>query len=382
MTTPLPYAVLVAALLATSVSAQDIPAQHLPVRQTHVLEHDALTGVRDLVMRDGTVFVVSGNEVWSIEARDTTVARVARTGQGPGEVSTPTHLGWIGDSLWIRDVSAGHVLVLHDGREVRRQSVRYPVTGVHEFVRGTVGSWILSDGSVLAPVNVMYPFLAMNAVDSVPLLRAPSETEPPGPTEWIRMKNTVLGLNARTDDFRQGGMFLPQPFADTEVVDVPADGDGFILLDRRENRVQAHGPDGTLRWTARLPSDPRSPAGAQVDEVVAGIVAEVAPAMEGAGFASETALRDAIRDGLYVPDHVPPATALVAAVGGGAWVRRTEDSGRARWDLLDPGGAPTGWVDLPAEFQGFAADATSIWGVVLTTLDVPTLVRYAVDLPP
>ncbi|MEQ9569568.1 MAG: hypothetical protein RLN75_05215, partial [Longimicrobiales bacterium] len=98
-----------------------------------------------------------------------------------------------------------------------------------------------------------------------------------------------------------------------------------------------------------------------------------------AAWAANGTSEDALRDRLFLPATLPPASSVFVGRDGRVWIGRERPGGRlgGDWDVFSPDGTLEMEVTAPASVDLRAADAAVVWGVEVDDLDVPSLVKYA-----
>jgi hypothetical protein len=87
-----------------------------------------------------------------------------------------------------------------------------------------------------------------------------------------------------------------------------------------------------------------------------------------------------MRDALDPRAFFPPVSAAVAGDDGSFWLRREGIRGiAARWEAYRPDGELLGGVELPGNLDVVSATSEEVWVVELNELEVPFVVRYAVE---
>ena len=81
-----------------------------------------------------------------------------------------------------------------------------------------------------------------------------------------------------------------------------------------------------------------------------------------------------------LPSHFPPVTGAVPGFDGSIWLRGVElpESDSVSWTVLRSDGDPLFFTVVPKRLRLRAATATTVWGVLPDSLDVPFVVRYRV----
>jgi hypothetical protein len=85
----------------------------------------------------------------------------------------------------------------------------------------------------------------------------------------------------------------------------------------------------------------------------------------------------AVRDRMSFPDFQLPIQAYEIARGGTVWLRReATGAGTHRWMVLDAEDMPVGEVEVPSGFRIARISDDTVWTVEADEFDVPWLVRY------
>jgi hypothetical protein len=87
----------------------------------------------------------------------------------------------------------------------------------------------------------------------------------------------------------------------------------------------------------------------------------------------------AIREAIFVPEHVPASFAAHIGRDGSVWVGLAgPDPDASRWLVLRANGDILGELTLPGRFVVLYATEASVWGMERDAMDVPYIVKYAV----
>jgi hypothetical protein len=87
----------------------------------------------------------------------------------------------------------------------------------------------------------------------------------------------------------------------------------------------------------------------------------------------------AIREAIFVPEHMPASFAAHIGRDGSVWVGLAgPDPDASRWLVLRANGDILGELTLPSRFVVLYATEASVWGMERDAMDVPYIVQYAV----
>ena len=341
----------------------------------------SLTYVADLeVGPDGRIYVLQRQEQL-IRVFDRTgrfVGTIGRRGAGPGEFASPSRMGWKGDTLWVIDKHQRRISFFGpDGTflsslptnwsppgDFGRTSSRMAAMGISPVAVMAV----MEDGSILASLAVDAISQAEGLVKSLPYFRVHRGGRVTDTLAWASLRNSLLAIRDPARPW--AGLFAPQPFGDSPLVDAAADGSGLVLVER----WAAEAPDGARFTVTRL--DPtgrvlfsrqyryraRALPKALADSVFQADVA-IALRARGPNLSSRAQAEERVREVLYLPSHLPPITGAVIGQDGTIWLRR-EDLGEesVEWLVLGEDGAVLGALRAPRGLQILRAERGSIWG--------------------
>ena len=349
----------------------------------------------DALVPVGPVALADDGSLWAAQSQDGEVIaigsdgvlrhRVGGLGEGPGEFAMVSLLGWVGDSLWVTDNQNRRVTFYGpDGGE--RGTVPMPAATVGADPRGLVdlpaddqraGAFdaLVPGGAVFTawpgPQTLMDPAAPIDGVD--PLLFTSREGGPGeviGTTRGVR--NRVVIAQMAGGEIRSIAIFR-QPWSDGSLVAVRPGGDGLVVVDRPvagtdeagAYRVTRIGLSGDTVWSTTRPFTPAPVDLAYRDSLLA-------------AWSNNGASEDALRERMFLPPTLAPASAAFVGRDGRVWVGRERPGGRigGRWDVYSAEGTLEMEVTAPARVDLRAADAATVWGVETDELDVPFLVRY------
>ncbi len=364
------------------LSAVLLSQGRMDVDRTVRINSDELAQVSDVEEHDGVVYVVDPqlSQILTFDLLGSARGTVGREGQGPAEFVSPGKLGWVGDTLWIQDRGNGRIVLIDGGRGAGTLNSALPLEHPDPLVNYLEITSLVAGANALAIVNPSLDVLADGVLDEVPYYLTDRSGGQRDHLFELDVRHSVLGANSDGSSFRiSGGLFFPQPFAPNPVVDVAPNGEAIIRVDRATYRVVKLSSSGDVVFDKVIPFDRRPIETETLDAAVDNLSAPVEPYAERLRFASARALRRAIRDAVYVPEHLPPVVAIVAGGDGALWVRRADAAADiVRWDVLDSAGDLIGHVRLPSQFTGYGADIRGIWGVTPDENDVPVVERYEI----
>ena len=357
----------------------------------------ALTGVLDLDLdpaRNAYVAQVFTPHIAVFSSTGDHLRTIGRAGSGPGEFDGwPSRLGWIGDTLWVKDHSAVKIFS-PEGSEVRRIRFTYVMAEEgSEFRPGTP----LADGTLLGTRVLAGDIPAFYTADSLSLPR-------------FRPDGTLAGIVARVvQPIRvslSDGSFASHPLASWNGVSwvpvvVTADGTAVLFVQDNPTGSPASfelvraGIDGRRSIVGRMPYEPRTVASSDADwlrEVFGNWLAgDYNP--RPSAFLSEATLErrrlEASR-AISIPRHYPPVRELVAGRDSTIWVLRELSPPDLvdRWEVYGPDGdlegsltirdgrsSPVPWLPRLKIFQ---ASRDEVWGMTTDDFDVPYIHRYRV----
>ena len=354
-------------------------------------EEYALTRVGGLALTSGGHLVVSQPQEGRLRVFDregSFIRYIGRKGEGPGEFRWyPSSLTILGDTLWVSDGGARMHAFNADGENLTtlttgyRAPEPYLTTGsYHRMGDGTVlveGAARLSeqvtdipifrfsaDGTLLGAlpgwissgvvVIEALPFVAGNR--TIP--QEAAAIVPHSTTTWFAVAPNAREVVRATYSPQGGESVAPPQF---HIVRIALNGDTVA------SRALSYTP-------VPIPEVTKQQALDSIAESLAsrtGGAARARRALEAAGF--------------MMPEAYPPITDLVVGTDDRVWLALTESptrqgsTGVTQWLVLDRDLATLALVDLPRGFDLYLASSADLWGVVVSDLDVPRLVRYRIS---
>lgn len=314
---------------------------------------------------------------------------IGREGEGPGEFSRPSLLGFFGDTLWVMDSRLYRVTYFTpDGTVLGTVSPSWQTgggEGSDRWASPPRPSRPLRDGTFLSVAPAWSDAIARGNLSSVPYVNTDADGEALS-TIWHQPYRSTDVLALLRKD---GGTFSSQPFGDQPLTEVTDEG-SFWVVDRRAyegegdatfslTRIDTSG-DTLLR--REFPYDPQSLPVERVDSAAQSIAERLHGFMSrNQPDLSLASLRSDLVDAIYAPGYLPPLEDLKIASDGSIWLQRfvpTAD-GSAEWWILHPDGEPAGRAFTPAGLRVLHIDGDDVWGVESDEMDVDYIVRYRVD---
>ncbi|TVP45848.1 MAG: hypothetical protein EA350_08120 [Gemmatimonadales bacterium] len=325
---------------------------------------------------DGTLYVLESQarEVRLFGPNGERRGTRGRPGQGPGEFTSPTTIGLVGDTLWVRDAGRQRISWFdRDGSLVHETpGVTLAVeTDVPEMALSVVIGDPLSDGFVGSDHRRAMAGGAVDRPFHVPIVRFDRlgavvdtvrwDTIDPGPTVRI------------------GGRAVHPPRLRPRSPMIRLVGD---------ERIEVHWSDGSgILESLGLSASGDTVAASTIRYEPIPLPAHVRDSLlvlpEGMGSfygVSDAALASAMASGLDLPHHRPPVRSTFVAADRSVWIELNGTSPEwTEWAVLDQDLAPRGRVTLPPRMTPRYIDGSTLWMVELDELDVPWLVRLRVQ---
>lgn len=340
-------------------------------------DETALTTVGDLVVRDGTVFILQPRDqtVRVFADTGTFLRTIGQEGEGPGEFLGPSTLGFLGDTLWVGDSRLRRVTLFgRDGTVL--EAFPFPLPNMGEALSaGFLG--LTGGGGALVSTSPAFRSELDGTSHPFPLLSV-SRDEDIRDTLATRNLAHARGIMVtESQGTIQSIEVFAQTFSDHTLVDLASEGGRIAVVERpvaaspdlATYRVSSVTASGDTLFSVEVPYEPIPVPGELVDSIVD-------------RYAEGGRSRSRIRETLFFPDHYPPVSDVVAGEDGTVWVGRERRPGAPRaWDILGPDGALLAHMETPGGFRLHQAREGEIWGVITDELDVPYVVRYPVGSP-
>lgn len=315
--------------------------------------------------------------IWMIDIESRSlIARIGRTGDGPGEFRRLDYLGWSNDTLYATDGLAGRVSLFTSAGEYLRDiqltptslpgvaHIAYPVALADSgrlIAQSRLTTTAVANGvtkqdpvALLTPDGTVVRLLAFRNLTgtfvTLPLGRAVTWAYQPFSVP------TLIGIDRR----RGSVAVVNQP-----VRDEPA-GKFEVRLVRADGSVVF---DRTYRYT------PQRVSPAFADSIYEAETQKYAET----GFVTRDRAREVVREHLHIPSSFPAFAGVVISDEGEIWLRAHADRSRtAGVVILDQRGDIRARALVPANTKLLAIGPMYVWGQVYNELDVPILVQYRI----
>ncbi len=356
-------------------------------------EEYALTRVGGLVMTSGGHLVVSQPQEGRLRVFDregSFVRYIGRKGEGPGEFRFyPSSLVIRSDTLWVSDGGARMHAFNVDGENLTTLTTEYrapePYLGSGVYHR-------MGDGTVLSEGSARFSDIVSGQVTDIPIFRFSADGTLLGALPgWSPSRAVVV----EALPFVAGNRTIPQeafatvPHSRTAWVAVAPNRSEVVQATYAPQGGESVGPpqfhlvrvalNGDTVASQALAYTPVPIPEATKQQALDSIAESLASRTGGAARARR-ALEAA---GFVMPEAYPPITDLVVATDDRVWLALTEapqdSTGVTQWLVLDRDLATLALVDLPRRFDLYLASSADLWGVVVSDLDVPRLVRYRIS---
>lgn len=298
-------------------------------------------------------------------------------GQGPGEFTSPGWMGFVGDTLWVRNLTPPRISwFLKDGSYIGGNpalvDVDYRTTMGIQGVSGLLDNgraWLEPDGFIM-PIEG-------------------SETRAPFVVGDRDMASRTTLFEWRAERGRLAGMTF-EPISEPPFHDVAPDGGGIIVVDWSDGlpgeiRIRFLSPEGSTIRESRVSVRPVQIPQATKDSLIRAGRLQVEGARQQAierglpvAYAPVVPAVSEVMETVYLPTFQPPVQGVRAGLDGTTWLHL---AGRAAesWIVLDQDSAPVFRVDLPDGARLREASRESVWATATDGLDVPYVIRWDIQ---
>lgn len=307
------------------------------------------------------------------------VRTIGGKGEGPGEFSRASVLGFLSDTLWVFDHGTYRISYFDSGTGALIESVQAPVDlGDGPGEDPPRPSGLLPDGTMSARTMAWSRQVASGEITETVMFRWTRDGELIDTLAVIPLTNTTWELSPPGGGYWS---YQSQPFADAELVSLSPSLPEIVHVDRSppgpESKPTFHVTKtsyaGDTVFRRSFSYEPVPLDAAVVDSVVRIRAEEMSERTDYSRGEVSTWAREA----LYTPEYFPSVEAVVVGMDGTAWLQLTDDGdGSLEWLGLAPDGATLGAVEAPRAFRLLAATADRWWGSATDDLDVPYIVRY------
>jgi hypothetical protein len=301
--------------------------------------HEEFSGTVIPVRLSGGVLVVANggtHELRVYDAKGKWRQSIGRYGEGPGEFRS---LGWLhlgaGDTLRTYDWSLLRISVFApDGSFQRSTYLGAP----GEFV-GVRPVGVLSDGGIVthtqnavtinAPAGVHRDTVALLVHDASGRLRD-TIAHYPGSEAWVVRSENRMSVSGR-------------PFGR----DFFAAAHGALLVVGTADSPEIHilNADGRLRRIVRWGAAKRPVTAADIDA----FISRAGEGWEPGSEAKRLQYVETLKSAPY-PKEMPAYSAMLVGPDGSMWIRRSAESDRATFDVIDSSGTWEGALQVPTRF--------------------------------
>lgn len=342
-------------------------------------EHDLVPISRIAVAENGVMALIQPQDalVRFFSPEGAPIGEVGGNGQGPGEFTSMSAVGWLADTLWVYDArQTRFTLIAPDLTFIRNVGMTRgaqpaaPDVGRIPAFLGSSPRGLLGNGDVVALLEVPADGdLPDGYADQAALARLDAT----GMIQQVIQLISTAGLQITTPVVSMG-----MPFANVPRIEVSPDGRRTAVA-----IANLEGPNAgtfTLRvvestgdtvFARDYPFDP-DPLPRQVtDSVVQMMVQEFGPRAPG--------LADAIREQVRPPSIYPPLVGVVIGRDGRTLVQMIDDDDTRTYRVIAAEGEPIGDLTMGTNSRVAAADGDRVWVIERDSLDVESVVRYGVQ---
>jgi hypothetical protein len=364
--------IVASALALASGLGLDLRAQApVPVREVReemrIVSNDAvpamqLTTIRvATVLGDGRILTSHSMEgrVRVFAPNGTLIRVLGRPGSGPGEFRSPSYMGHIGDTIWVRD-DTHRAYMLFGPDYAPLSKLKIPGSGLLYGLISSSASLYQPIGdsanvSVLDPDGKVVRTLDVRFRQSVPPYEVP---------------RAALPADAVTENVST--VRFPQPLTSfTSFALLPGGREASVL----ESAAIWGGQPGQLAIQRVTIPGGRIAAPVTVSLPARQISRSEADSIIDAEIRDHRLAR-AVRGQIKVPSWHIAFASIVPTSDGVLWIQDRVD--RTSRLVVDLAGKPLMRVRLPAGLRVFGATRTHVWGILYDADDLPIIVRYRV----
>lgn len=234
-------------------------------RPSLLIQSNSFSDVTAITAKNGRLYVVDrlAKAILMFDAQTgRSLGTLGRAGKGPMEFELPDRAGWIGDTLWVRDLNNRRFQLIHDGRDAGTTGLGAGVVPPHPQLPPVAwGAALMIDGSLLAYQLAPNDFLGRGILEQLSYYRV---TKLPQEVFTVDVSTQVAAIPLPLG----GGLYPDQPFSESEIVVPSGDGRAAYIVDRGRYTVTRLGIDGSVEWKKRI-DVPRRPLGDEPREYAA-----------------------------------------------------------------------------------------------------------------
>ncbi len=298
-------------------------------------------------------------------------------GEGPGEMTRPTTLGWRGPrTIWVGDMILQR-FTFFDVATGEAETIPY-----RSYAPDAHGTTRFEPVVVLADLRVA---AAPLPPDAAPARRSSAELPMVVLDDAGRMRDTLALVSVPVSTEitaglpEDGVLHVSHPLEEGDIWQFASDGSGTVLVEGRswtgtgipEFGVTKVDADGDTLFRRRIVYEPHPvPDGYYRDEINRlldyGVVVD---RREFVGAMLEFYERTR---------YFPPVTSVRLGSDGTTWLVGVDRDGERDWLVLDASGASIGRFRLPSTSRVSYANRHEAWIVERDALDIPYVVRYEI----
>ena len=326
-----------------------------------------------------TLYIAQPQEsaIWIIDVRGRNViAKLGRTGDGPGEFRRLDHLGWSGDTLYATDGLAGRVSLFSRGGD-HLDDIRLNPTTLPGVAHIAYPIALADSGRIITQSRLTTTAVADGVTEQDPV----ALLDPDGTVVRILASRNVAGTYV-TIPLGRAVTWAYQPFALPTLIGIDRRRASVAVVnqpvrDEPVGRFQVRlvRADGSVVFERSYQYTPQP-----VPRAIADSIYEAeARAYAETGFVTPDRALQVVRDHMHVPSDFPPIAEVMFSDEGDLWLRA--HSGRSRSAgvvILDQNGEIRARALVPANSKLLAIGSRYAWGQVHDEYDVPTLVQYRI----
>ncbi|MEP6832355.1 MAG: hypothetical protein ABJB74_03130 [Gemmatimonas sp.] len=359
--------VLCAVIVAHAVPAQNnAPVKQLrAVRELSINPDDpnwAVISPADLAVdARGLLYVLDYTDqiIRVFDSGGVPVRRIARKGNGPGELSTASALFVVRDSLWAIEMASSRVTRFPLSGGAGRTSVIRPKTTQQGTTFAIASSGFLATTQDTSRPDWASMFVRVDAAGMVLNTVLPAT---PRIKTFMVFNIVPEGLRDRSTYGRQ---HASQPLVSAPIVSFDPNGNGVVRGASSaapfagEYSLTAIGIAGDTTWRRVFRYSPIPVTDAQIREIIENLAAPTVS--DGIRIVGD---RKMIRDSLVLAKSWPAFTALTIGLDGSVFLKQGGPTTplQTYW-RFSPAGVANGRFEMPATFRLFRATTGKVWGV-------------------
>jgi hypothetical protein len=334
---------------------------------------------------DGTLYLVdaySPSTIFVFPARGESVTTIGRQGKGPGEFERIDKMGFVGDTIWVTDLSLDRLTyITAAGKVLRTEAGKSRLTSTNAG-RYTPIYGVLADGSFIVEHGTFddnrkstgrFWFRATPTGNNPPFAPRFLDTlafDPPARHPMPELMNPDRSIT-----------FFGQPFGDDPITvvsptgmvvnlsrEAAADAKAMYVVSGRSAKGELF--KRTISYTAK----PLTPADLDAMWKLVDTREKLT-----SHYPSEAAARRVFEAKIFKPTYLPPVREVVVGADNSIWIQRELGQHSDRWDVLSDRGEQLGWVDLAHSFTVKTVSRDAVWGVEQDQDGQEIFVRYRIS---